>query len=201
MNKNTTELLDSLQNCEEFGSYYNQNSEYFISGNLAKCIDEIISHKNIKKCDLIHKADMSDVYGYQILSGLRRPKRDKLIALCLAMELELHEVQTLLKVGSYPVLYAKNPRDSVIIFGICNKMELLKINELLSRIDAGEAEEVIIATNPDVEGEATAMYIAKMLKNFGIKTTRIARGIPVGGDLEYADKLTLARSFRGRTEV
>ena len=77
----------------------------------------------------------------------------------------------------------------------------IKIKELLSRINAGEVTEVIMATNPTVEGEATAMYIAKLLKPFDIKVTRIARGIPVGGDLEYTDEVTLARALEGRREI
>ena len=74
----------------------------------------------------------------------------------------------------------------------------IRIKELLSRVARGCIREVIMATNPDVEGEATAMYLSKLIKPLGVKVTRIAHLIPVGGDLEYADKLTLARSFRGR---
>jgi recombination protein RecR len=77
----------------------------------------------------------------------------------------------------------------------------IKINELLERVEKGDIEEVILATNPNTEGEATAMYIAKKLKKYGIKTTRIAHGIPVGGDLEYADEVTLARALDGRREI
>jgi len=77
----------------------------------------------------------------------------------------------------------------------------IKIRELLSRISAGNIREVILATNPNIEGEATAMYISKLIKPLGIKTTRIAHGIPVGGDLEYADEVTLARALEGRHEI
>lgn len=77
----------------------------------------------------------------------------------------------------------------------------IKIKELLARLKFGEVKEVIIATNPNVEGEATAMYIAKLVKPLGIKATRIAHGVPVGGDLEYADEITLAKSLQGRHEI
>ncbi|MBE7010478.1 MAG: recombination protein RecR [Ruminococcaceae bacterium] len=77
----------------------------------------------------------------------------------------------------------------------------IRIKELLDRVHKGEVREVIMATNPNLEGEATAMYIAKLLKNFGIKTTRLAHGIPVGGDLEYADEVTLTRALEGRHEI
>lgn len=77
----------------------------------------------------------------------------------------------------------------------------IKIKELLERIQKEEVQEVIIATNPNIEGEATAMYISKLLKPLGIKTTRIAHGVPVGGDLEYVDEITLSRALEGRREM
>jgi recombination protein RecR len=76
----------------------------------------------------------------------------------------------------------------------------IKIKELLARIPSG-VREVILATNPDVEGEATALYIAKLLKPLGVKVTRIAHGIPMGGDLEYADEVTLSKALEGRREI
>ena len=77
----------------------------------------------------------------------------------------------------------------------------IKIKELMSRIGQSEIKEIILATNPRVEGEATAMYISKLVKPFGIKTTRIARGIPIGGDLEYTDEITLTKALEGRNEI
>jgi recombination protein RecR len=77
----------------------------------------------------------------------------------------------------------------------------LKIRELLLRLEQAPAAEVVIATNPDVEGEATALYLTKLLKPLGIKVTRIAQGVPMGGDLEYADQVTLARALAGRREM
>lgn len=77
----------------------------------------------------------------------------------------------------------------------------LKIKELMSRLSNGEVKEIIMATNPTVEGEATASYISRLVKPMGIKVTRLAYGIPVGGDLQYADEFTLARSLEGRNEI
>ncbi len=77
----------------------------------------------------------------------------------------------------------------------------LKIRELLLRLEKEPADEIVIATNPDVEGEATALYLTKLLKPLGIKVTRIAQGVPMGGDLEYADQVTLARALAGRREL
>ncbi len=77
----------------------------------------------------------------------------------------------------------------------------LRIKELLSRIGGGEIQEVILATNPDVEGEATALYLTRLLKPLGVKVSRLAQGIPMGGDLEFADQATLARALSGRREL
>ena len=77
----------------------------------------------------------------------------------------------------------------------------LEIKSLLDRVAKGGVEEVIMATNPDTEGEATAMYLARLLKPFGVKTTRLAYGIPVGGHLEFADDATLMRALEGRREI
>ena len=79
--------------------------------------------------------------------------------------------------------------------------EQLTIKELLARLQSGEVQEVVMATNPTVEGEATAMYVARLLKPLGIKVTRLAYGIPVGGNLEYADEVTLYRALEGRSEI
>lgn len=77
----------------------------------------------------------------------------------------------------------------------------ISIKPLLKRVAQGGIQEVILATNPTVEGEATAMYISRLIKPMGVKTTRIAHGLPVGGDLEYADEVTLAKSLEGRREI
>lgn len=97
--------------------------------------------------------------------------------------------------GLYHVLHGSiSPLDNI---GPDN----LKIKELLSRMADGTVKEVIMATNPTVEGEATASYISRLLKPMGIKITRLAYGIPVGGDLEYADEITLSRALDGRNEI
>lgn len=92
-----------------------------------------------------------------------------------------------------------------VLHGVISPMEGvgpgdIRIKELLARLKEG-AEEIIIATSPTVEGEATAMYISKLLKPLGIKVTRIAHGIPVGADIEYTDEATLIRALRGRTDI
>ena len=79
--------------------------------------------------------------------------------------------------------------------------EQLRVKELLARLESEGIAEVILCTNPNIEGEATAMYLARLLKPLGVRTTRIASGLPVGGDLEYADELTLGRALEGRREL
>ena len=97
--------------------------------------------------------------------------------------------------GTYHVLHGTiSPMDGV-------GPDQLRIKQLLARIAGEEVREVIMATNPTVEGEATAMYISKLLKPFEVRVTRLAYGIPVGGDLEYADEITLRRSLEGRSEL
>jgi recombination protein RecR len=97
--------------------------------------------------------------------------------------------------GRYHVLQgAINPIEGV-------GPEQLRVKELLARVDGEGIVEVILCTNPNIEGEATAMYLARLLKPLGLKVTRIASGLPVGGDLEYADELTLGRALEGRREV
>ncbi len=77
----------------------------------------------------------------------------------------------------------------------------IRIRELLQRLGSADVREIILATNPNTEGEATAMYLARMLKPMGLRVTRIARGLPVGGDLEYADEVTLTKALEGRRDV
>jgi len=97
--------------------------------------------------------------------------------------------------GRYHVLLgALSPLDGI-------GPEDLRVRELLVRLEEPGVEEVILATNPSVEGEATAIYLAKLLKPLGMRITRIARGLPVGGDLEYADEVTLSKALEGRRDV
>ncbi|MGE5550113.1 MAG: recombination mediator RecR [Bacteroidota bacterium] len=79
--------------------------------------------------------------------------------------------------------------------------ENLRLKELLARLAEGQARELIVATNPNVEGDATALYLARLIKPLGIRVTHLARGLPVGGDLEYADEITLGKALAGRSEM
>ncbi|MCD7772625.1 MAG: recombination mediator RecR [Ruminococcus sp.] len=97
--------------------------------------------------------------------------------------------------GVYHVLHGLiSPIDNIM-------PDKLKIKELLARISSGDVKEVIMATNPTVEGEATAMYVSKLLKPLGVKVTRLAFGLPIGGMLEYADEVTLFKALENRNEI
>ena len=97
--------------------------------------------------------------------------------------------------GVYHVLHgAISPMDNV-------GPDDIRIKELMTRIPQGNVKEVIMATNPNLEGETTAMYISKLIKPFGVKVTRIAHGVPVGGELEYADEVTLSKALQWRIEI
>lgn len=97
--------------------------------------------------------------------------------------------------GQYHVLHGViSPMDGI-------GPDMIKIKELIKRLSNQDVKEIIMATNPTIEGEATAMYIARLLKPIGIKVTRIAHGLPVGGDLEYADEVTISKALEGRREI
>ncbi|MBQ3934434.1 MAG: recombination protein RecR [Clostridia bacterium] len=123
------------------------------------------------------------------------PGRDASVLMCVEDHRSLEAIEALHEFrGQYHVLHGVlSPMDGI-------GPEQLKIKELLARLD-GNVKEVIIATNPSVEGEATAMYLGRLLKPLGVKVTRLAYGLPVGGILEFADDTTLLKAIEGRTEV
>jgi recombination protein RecR len=109
------------------------------------------------------------------------------------------DILALERTGSYKGLYH-------VLHGVISPMDGigpddLKVRELLARLKTGQVREVIMATNPNLEGEATAMYLTRLIAPLGLKVTRLARGLPMGADLEYADNVTLARALEGRQEV
>ena len=155
-------------------------------------IDSIINaKKNLKYCSICY--NIADNDPCPICSN---PKRDT-STICvvedvrdiIAME-KTHEFK-----GVYHVLHGSiSPMNGI-------GPDDIKIKELLARLMDGKVKEVILATNPRVEGEATAMYLSKLIKPLGIEVTRIAHGIPVGGDLEYTDEITLTKALEGRRKL
>ena len=151
----------------------------------------INAKKNLKYCSCCY--NISDTDPCPICSNPAR--NDEVICVVedvrdiMAME-RTHEFK-----GKYHVLHGSiSPMNGI-------GPDDIKIKELLARLMNGTVKEVILATNPRVEGEATAMYLSKLIKPLGIKVTRIAHGIPVGGDLEYTDEVTLSKALEGRREL
>ena len=136
---------------------------------------------------------LTDLDVCQICSD---PARDKSV-ICVVEE--PRDVMAFERTREYRGLYH-------VLHGVISPLDgigpdQLRIKELMARLASGEVNELIMATNPTVEGEATSSYLSRMVKPLGIKVTRLAYGIPVGGDLEYADEFTLARALEGRNEI
>ena len=189
-------LIDSFERLPSFGHKTAARLAFYMLNCSEEETNEFISSivnakKNLKYCSKCF--NISDTDPCSICSN---PKRDESV-ICVvedvrdivAME-KTHEFK-----GVYHVLHGSiSPMNGV-------GPDDIKIKELLARLMDGHVKEVILATNPRVEGEATAMYLSKLIKPLGIKATRIAHGIPVGGDLEYTDEVTLTKALEGRREL
>ena len=157
--------------------------------NLANAIKE--AKMKIRYCSIC--SNLTDIDPCNICSG---PSREH-STVCVVED--PRDVVAMEKTREFKGLYH-------VLHGAISPMEGIgpediKIKELLARIREGNITEVILATNPNIEGEATAMYISRLIKPLGVKVTRIAHGVPVGGDLEYADEVTLAKALEGRREM
>lgn len=189
-------LIESFERLPSIGHKTAARLAFYILNCSKEETDEFIqaivqAKNNLKYCSKCY--NISDTDPCPICSN---PKRDQSV-ICVvedvrdivAME-KTHEFK-----GVYHVLHGSiSPMNGV-------GPDDIKIKELLTRLQTGEVKEVILATNPRVEGEATAMYLSKLIKPLGIKVTRIARGIPIGGDLEYTDEITLLQALEGRMEI
>lgn len=149
------------------------------------------ARNNIRHCSVCY--NITDIDPCGICSSIKRNRS----VICVVED--PRDVIAMEKTREYKGLYH-------VLHGAISPMEDIgpediKIKELLERLREDDIEEVILATNPTIEGEATAMYISRLLKPLGVKVTRIAHGIPVGGDLEYADEVTLIKALEGRREL
>lgn len=165
------------------------NSDIENAKGLARALIE--ARQKIKYCSVC--CNLTDVDPCKICGDVARDKK----AICVveqAKDVVAIERTREFK-GLYHVLHgAISPMDGI-------GPDQLKVKELLERIQRQPVQEIILALNPNIEGEATAMYLARLLKPMGIRITRIAHGLPVGGDLEYADEVTLSKAFEGRREM
>ena len=135
MQKDTSEIVKELGLCPDFQTFYNENKDYMISADLAQLLDALLKGKGLKKYQVIKNAELSEVYGYQIFSGLRVPERKKLLCLAVSMRLNIDEAQQLLKCAGYSPLYVKIPFDSAVLYGLCKGLSVVEINELLYKYD------------------------------------------------------------------
>ncbi len=159
-----------------------------LAGSLLEVVDKV---RLCPRCFSLTDGPNDSLCGY--CTDARRDDRQVCVVEGIADELALERTREFK--GRYHVLHGVlSPLEGI-------GPEQLRIRELLLRLQDTPVEEVIIATNPDIEGEATALYLTRLLKPMGLKVTRIAQGIPMGGDLEYADQATLARAFSGRREI
>lgn len=189
-------LIESFEKLPSIGNKTAARLAFYILNASEEETNEFISNiqnakKNLKYCSKCYNISDSEICP--ICSNKARDES----VICVvedvrdvvAME-KTHEFK-----GVYHVLHGSiSPMNGV-------GPDDIKIKELLARLMDGKVKEVILATNPRVEGEATAMYISKLVKPLGVKVTRIAHGIPVGGDLEYTDEVTLSRALEGRVQL
>ena len=189
-------LIEALQKLPGVGPKSAQRMTFFLLKRPADEVGELSAALTALKTRIVHCSRCFNVTEEDPCRICADPARDAR-SLCV-----VEEPNDLLAVertgefkGRYHVLMgALSPLDGI-------GPEDIRVRELLHRLDGEGLDEVILATNPSVEGEATAIYLAKLLKPLGLRVTRIARGLPVGGDLEYADEVTLSKALEGRREV
>lgn len=189
-------LIDQLSRLPSIGPKTAQRLAYFIvtgsEENARQLADAIIEAKEtIGTCSVC--MNLTDVDPCTLCRDERRDRSQ----ICVVEE--PRHVLALERTREYRGLYhvlhgAISPMDGV-------GPDDLRVKELLARFQDGEVREVILATDPNIEGEATAMYLARLLKPLGVRVTRMAHGMPVGGDLEYVDEVTLTKSLEGRREI
>ena len=135
MQKDTAKIVEELGLCPDFQTFYDENKDYMISATLAELLERLLAEKGLKKSAVIKKAELAEVYAYQIFSGLRVPERKKLLCLAVAMGLNIEETQTLLKCAGYSPLYVKLPFDCMVLYGLCKGLSVVEINEHLFEYD------------------------------------------------------------------
>ncbi len=189
-------LIEALQRLPGIGPKTAQRLAFFLLKRPADEVSELADALGQLKVRILHCSSCFNVTEDDPCRICRDPARDAR-ALCIVEE--PNDLLALERTGEFRGRYhvllgALSPLDGI-------GPEDLKVRELLLRLEEGGVEEVILATNPSVEGEATAIYLAKLLRPLVPRVTRIARGLPVGGDLEYADEVTLSKALEGRKEM
>ena len=189
-------LIEQFEKLPGIGHKSAQRLAYYVLG-LSKEGAEAFANAILDAHEKIHYCKICcNLTDQELCPVCRNEARDKSI-ICVVED--PRDVIALERTNEFNVTYH-------VLHGVISPLsgvgpDQLCIKELLARVHAGGVQEVIMATNPTVEGEATAMYISRLLKPLGVKVTRLAYGIPVGGDLEYADEVTLSRAIEGRSEI
>ncbi|MCM1276889.1 MAG: helix-turn-helix domain-containing protein [Lachnospiraceae bacterium] len=129
--KSTNELVNEIKRTNEIQNFLGGNSEEFVENPLCETLCELIKTKKLKKSEVVKRSGLNRVYAYQILAGKKIPSRDKLIALCFGLQLDLDETDRLLKTAGHSPLYARNKRDSIIIYAINSGKTVFITNDLL----------------------------------------------------------------------
>ena len=129
--KSTDDLSQELMVESDIDSYIKENQPYFVDRSITELLSELYDHQNISKAELARRASMSEVYLHQVFSGRRKPSRDKLLCLCIGMELTIDETQRLLKEAAYAQLYPRIRREAIIYHGIVHHTPLDEINDKL----------------------------------------------------------------------
>ena len=189
-------LIEALQRLPGIGPKTAQRLTFFLLKRPAGEVQALAESLTRLKVLIVHCDNCFNVTEEDPCRICVDPRRDPRI-LCVVEE--PNDLLALERTGEFRGRYhvllgALSPLDGI-------GPEDLKVRELLFRLETPGVEEIILATNPSVEGEATAIYLAKLLKPLGMRITRIARGLPVGGDLEYADEVTLSKALEGRREI
>ena len=191
-----SKLVEQLQRLPGIGAKSAQRLAYHILKTPREEVDRLSDAMREVKERITYCSTCSNITDVDPCYFCTNPSRDQRI-ICVVEEPE--NVNGVEKTRQFNGLYH-------VLMGALSPLhgvgpDDLKIKDLLSRVANGSVEEVILATNPNVEREATAIYLAKLLKPLGVKVTRIAMGVPVGSDLEYADDVTMQRAMEGRREV
>lgn len=129
--KSTDELNHEIKAATDIEDYLKHNRKNMVTCSLPQFLNLQLTQKGIKKAAVVHGSLLNRAYVYQIFSGEKTPSRDKLIALAFGLKLSAEETQTMLKISENGELYAKNPRDAIILFALCRRMSIFKVNELL----------------------------------------------------------------------
>ena len=135
MKKDTAKIVEELGLCDDFKTFYDENRDYMVTSTLVEMLGSLQQKKGLRKSDIIRRAELSEVYAYQIFSGNRHPERKKLLCMAIGLTLNLEETQNLLKCAGYAPLYVKLPFDSVVMYGICKQLSVIEINEMLFQND------------------------------------------------------------------